>query len=156
MTPPAPVRFGQVWESPDKAIGSMRYLVVSSDVYNDAFGDRRAITVEIDSRAVFDGVYREPITDAGTAYNDRGDLSRYRVGRWPLISVRRPTTSALALIACLWPPLPVRRTVAVYTPGLVGAVKATRTPIRDDELLTARGPEPLTRASTTSVFGAGP
>jgi hypothetical protein len=38
MTPPAPVRFGQVWESPDEAIGSMRYLVVSSDAYNDAFG----------------------------------------------------------------------------------------------------------------------
>jgi hypothetical protein len=48
------VRFGQVWESPDEAIGSMRYLVVSSDAYNDAFGDRRAIAVEIDSRAVFD------------------------------------------------------------------------------------------------------
>lgn len=43
-----------MWESPDEAIGSMRYLVVSSDAYNDAFGDRRAIAVEIDSRAVFD------------------------------------------------------------------------------------------------------
>ena len=27
--------------------------------------------VEIDSRAVFEGVYREPIVDAGTAYLDR-------------------------------------------------------------------------------------
>ncbi|HSL08739.1 MAG TPA: hypothetical protein VK887_12315 [Pseudonocardiaceae bacterium] len=65
------MRFGQVWESPNEAIGSMRYLIVSSDAYNDAFGDRRAIAVEIDSRAVFEGVYREPITDAGTAYLDR-------------------------------------------------------------------------------------
>lgn len=71
MTSPVRVRFGQVWESPDEVIGSMRYLVVSSDAYNDAFGDRRAIAVEIDSRAVFEGVYREPITDAGTAYLDR-------------------------------------------------------------------------------------
>lgn len=67
----APLRFGQVWESPDEAIGTMRYLIVSSDAYNAAFGDRRAIAVEIDSRAVFEGVYREPITDAGTAYLDR-------------------------------------------------------------------------------------
>lgn len=72
MTPPATsVRFGQVWESPDEAIGSLRYLIVSSDAYNKAFGDRRAIAVEIDSRAVFEGVYREPITDAGTAHLDR-------------------------------------------------------------------------------------
>ena len=49
----------------------MRYLVVSSDAYNAAFGDRRAIAVEIDSRAIFEGVYREPIVDAGTAYLDR-------------------------------------------------------------------------------------
>ncbi|MGH4016058.1 MAG: hypothetical protein ACRDSL_19475 [Pseudonocardiaceae bacterium] len=67
----SPVRFGQVWESPDEAIGTMRYLIVSSDAYNTAFGDRRAIAVEIDSRAIFEGVYREPITDAGTAYLDR-------------------------------------------------------------------------------------
>jgi mRNA-degrading endonuclease toxin of MazEF toxin-antitoxin module len=71
MTSPVPVRFGQVWESPDEAIGPMRYLIVSSDAYNDAFVDRRAIAVEIDSRAVFEGVYREPITDAGTACLDR-------------------------------------------------------------------------------------
>jgi mRNA-degrading endonuclease toxin of MazEF toxin-antitoxin module len=67
----APLRFGQVWESPDEAIGTMRYLIVSSDAYNAAFGDRRVIAVEIDSRAVFAGVYREPIIDAGTAYLDR-------------------------------------------------------------------------------------
>ncbi|MDQ3886513.1 MAG: hypothetical protein M3308_05775 [Actinomycetota bacterium] len=67
----SPVRFGQVWESPDEAIGAMRYLIVSSDAYNAAFGDRRAIAVEIDSRAVFEGVYREPIVDAGTAHLDR-------------------------------------------------------------------------------------
>lgn len=49
---PAGIRFGQVRESPDEAIGSMRYLVVSSDAYNTAFGDRRVIAVEIpDSRA---------------------------------------------------------------------------------------------------------
>ncbi|MDT7713000.1 MAG: hypothetical protein QOG46_1694, partial [Pseudonocardiales bacterium] len=35
------IRFGQVWESPDETIGSMRYLVVSSDAYNTAFADRR-------------------------------------------------------------------------------------------------------------------
>ncbi|MGH3867979.1 MAG: hypothetical protein ACRDQ4_18015 [Pseudonocardiaceae bacterium] len=33
MTPPASVRFGQVWESPDEAMGSMRYLIVSFDAY---------------------------------------------------------------------------------------------------------------------------
>lgn len=70
-SPVASVRFGQVWESPDEAIGSLRYLIVSSDSYNEAFGDRRAIAVEIDSRAVFEGIYREPIIDAGTAYLDR-------------------------------------------------------------------------------------
>ncbi|MGH3982573.1 MAG: hypothetical protein ACRDSN_06730 [Pseudonocardiaceae bacterium] len=59
------IRFGQVWESPDEAIGSMRYLVVSSDAYNTAFGDRRVIAVEVDSRAVYQGAYREPIVDAG-------------------------------------------------------------------------------------------
>jgi hypothetical protein len=49
----------------------MRYLVVSSDAYNTAFGDRRVIAVEIDSRAVYHGAYREPIPDAGTAHLDR-------------------------------------------------------------------------------------
>lgn len=49
----------------------MRYLVVSSDAYNTAFGDRRVIAVEVDSRAVYHGVYREPIVDAGTAHLDR-------------------------------------------------------------------------------------
>ncbi|MGH4012299.1 MAG: hypothetical protein ACRDTH_29745 [Pseudonocardiaceae bacterium] len=49
----------------------MRYLVVSSDAYNTAFDDRRVIAVEVDSRAVYQGVYREPITDAGTAHLDR-------------------------------------------------------------------------------------
>jgi hypothetical protein len=65
------VRFGQVWESPDETIGSMRYLVVSSDAYNAAFGDRRVIAVEIDSRAIYHGAFREPIVDAGTAHLDR-------------------------------------------------------------------------------------
>jgi hypothetical protein len=50
-------------------LGSMRYLVVSSDAYNAAFGDRRVIAVEVDSRAVYQGAYREPI--AGTAHLDR-------------------------------------------------------------------------------------
>ena len=49
----------------------MRYLVVSSDAYNTAFSDRRVIAVEIDSRAVYHGAYREPIPDAGTAHLDR-------------------------------------------------------------------------------------
>jgi hypothetical protein len=65
------IQFGQVWESPDETIGSMRYLVVSSDAYNTAFGDRRVIAVEVDSRAVYSGAYREPIVDAGTAHLDR-------------------------------------------------------------------------------------
>jgi hypothetical protein len=60
-----------VWESPDETIGSMRYLVVSSNAYNTAFGDRRVIAVEVDSHAVYHGAYREPITDAGTARLDR-------------------------------------------------------------------------------------
>jgi hypothetical protein len=49
----------------------MRYLVVSSDAYNSAFGDRRVIAVEIDSRGLYHGVFREPIVDAGTAHLDR-------------------------------------------------------------------------------------
>lgn len=68
--PPA-VRFGQVWESTPEAIGTMRYLVVSSNAYNTAFGDRRVIAVEVDSRAIYHGSYREPIVDAGTAHLDR-------------------------------------------------------------------------------------
>ena len=72
LTPRRPeIRYGQVWESLDEAIGSMRYLVVSSDAYNAAFGDRRVIAVEIDSRGLFQGAYREPIVDAGTAHLDR-------------------------------------------------------------------------------------
>ena len=65
------IRFGQVWASRDEVLGAMNYLVVSSDAYNAAFGDRRVIAVEIDSRAVYEGVYREPIIDAGTALLDR-------------------------------------------------------------------------------------
>lgn len=65
------IQFGQVWESPDETIGSMRYLIVSSDAYNTAFGDRRVIAVEVDSHAVYSGAYREPIVDAGTAHLDR-------------------------------------------------------------------------------------
>jgi hypothetical protein len=60
-----------VWESPDETIGTMHYLVVSSDAYNAAFGDRRVIAVEVDTRAVYQGAYREPIIDAGTAHLDR-------------------------------------------------------------------------------------
>jgi mRNA-degrading endonuclease toxin of MazEF toxin-antitoxin module len=71
--PPLPpsVRFGQVWESSREVIGPMRYLVVSSDAYNTAFADRRVIAVEVDSAGVYEGVYREPIVDAGTAHLDR-------------------------------------------------------------------------------------
>ncbi|MEJ2866367.1 hypothetical protein WCD74_01235 [Actinomycetospora sp. OC33-EN08] len=65
------IRFGQVWESRREAIGPMRYLVVSSDAYNAAFADRRVIAVEVDSAGVYEGVYREPIVDAGTAHLDR-------------------------------------------------------------------------------------
>jgi len=68
---PPPARFGQVWESVPEAIGTMRYLVVSSNTYNAAFGDRRVIAVEVDSRAIYEGSYREPIVDAGTAHLDR-------------------------------------------------------------------------------------
>lgn len=49
----------------------MRYLVVSGQVYNTAFGDRRVIAVEVDSQGVYDGDFREPIVDAGTAHLDR-------------------------------------------------------------------------------------
>jgi mRNA-degrading endonuclease toxin of MazEF toxin-antitoxin module len=71
-TPGSPAfRFGQVWESRREVIGTLRYLVVSSDAYNAAFGDRRVIAVEVDSAAVYEGVFREPIVDAGTAHLDR-------------------------------------------------------------------------------------
>jgi hypothetical protein len=52
-------------------MGPLNYLVVSSDTYNAAFGDRRVIAVEVDSRAIYEGTYREPIVDAGTAMLDR-------------------------------------------------------------------------------------
>jgi len=65
------VRFGQVWESSTEIIGTMRYLVVSHDSYNTAFADRRVIAVEVDSHAVYEGSYREPIVDVGTAHLDR-------------------------------------------------------------------------------------
>lgn len=68
--PPA-FRFGQVWESRREVIGPMRYLIVSSDAYNTAFGDRRVIAVEVDSAAVYEGAFREPVVDAGTAHLDR-------------------------------------------------------------------------------------
>lgn len=68
---PDPVRYGQVWVSRDEVMGPMNYLVVSSDAYNAAFGDRRVIAVEVDPRAVYDGTYREPVVDAGTAMLDR-------------------------------------------------------------------------------------
>ena len=42
---------GQV-VSRDEGLGPVRYLVVSSDAYNAAFGDRRVIAVEIDSRLI--------------------------------------------------------------------------------------------------------
>jgi mRNA-degrading endonuclease toxin of MazEF toxin-antitoxin module len=69
--PAEAVRFGQVWVSRDEVMGPMNYLVVSSDAYNAAFGDRRVIAVEVDSRSVYEGTYREPIVDAGTALLDR-------------------------------------------------------------------------------------
>jgi hypothetical protein len=69
--PTPPIQYGQVWVSRDEVMGPMNYLVVSSDAYNAAFGDRRVIAVEIDSRAIHEGAYREPIVDAGTAMLDR-------------------------------------------------------------------------------------
>jgi len=66
-----PIRYGQVWVSRDEVMGPINYLVVSSDDYNAAFGDRRVIAVEVDSRAIYEGTYREPIVDAGTAMLDR-------------------------------------------------------------------------------------
>jgi mRNA-degrading endonuclease toxin of MazEF toxin-antitoxin module len=77
VTAPAPrrqgpsIRYGEVWESRSEVIGPIRYLVVSSDAYNAAFGDRRVIAVEVDSNAIYHGAYREPIVDAGTAHLDR-------------------------------------------------------------------------------------
>ena len=69
--PTAQVRYGQVWVSRDELLGPMNYLVVSSDAYNAAFADRRVIAVEVDPRAVYEGTFREPIVDAGTALLDR-------------------------------------------------------------------------------------
>jgi hypothetical protein len=69
--PHSAIRYGQVWVSRDEVMGPLNYLVVSSDAYNAAFGDRRVIAVEVDSRAVYAGTYREPIVDAGTAMLDR-------------------------------------------------------------------------------------
>ena len=72
MTRPLPsVRYGQVWVSRDEVLGAMNYLVVSGDAYNAAFADRRVIAVEVDPRAVYEGTFREPIVDAGTALLDR-------------------------------------------------------------------------------------
>ena len=70
-TPVRDVRYGQVWVSRDEVMGAMNYLIVSSDAYNASFGDRRVIAVEVDFRALYEGTYREPITDAGTAMLDR-------------------------------------------------------------------------------------
>jgi mRNA-degrading endonuclease toxin of MazEF toxin-antitoxin module len=70
-SPAGEIRYGQVWASRDEVMGTMNYLIVSSDAYNDAFGDRRVIAVEVDSRAIYEGAYREPIVDAGTALLDR-------------------------------------------------------------------------------------
>lgn len=67
----ATVRYGQVWASRDEVLGTIDYLVVSSDAYNTAFSDRRVIAVEVDSRSVYEGTFREPIVDAGTALLDR-------------------------------------------------------------------------------------
>ncbi len=77
--PTEPIRYGQVWVARDEVMGPMHYLVVSSDAYNAAFGDRRIIAVEVDSRSVYEGTFREPIVDAGTALLDR--LVRVARGR---------------------------------------------------------------------------
>jgi hypothetical protein len=77
----ARVRYGQVWVSRDEVLGAMNYLIVSSDAYNAAFGDRRVIAVEVDSRAVSEGTYREPIVDAGVRRCSTG-LSGWRARCW--------------------------------------------------------------------------
>jgi mRNA-degrading endonuclease toxin of MazEF toxin-antitoxin module len=69
--PAGTIRYGQVWVSRDEVLGPMNYLIVSSDAYNTAFADRRVIAVEVDPRAVYEGTFREPIVDAGTALLDR-------------------------------------------------------------------------------------
>ena len=61
------ILFGQVWH----ALDGTRYLVVSSDAYNTAFGDRRVLAVEVDPRGGGAGTYREPVGAAGTAHLDR-------------------------------------------------------------------------------------
>jgi len=66
----------------------MRYLVVSSDAYNTAFGDRRVITVEVDSHAVHQGTYREPIIDADTAHLDGSEGGAQHVSH--RVEARRP------------------------------------------------------------------
>jgi hypothetical protein len=72
VSAPGPkIRYGQVWLSREEVLGVVNYLIVSSDAYNDAFADQRVIAVEIDSRDVYRGTYREPIVDAGTAMLDR-------------------------------------------------------------------------------------
>ena len=65
--PGALIQYGQVWVSRDEVMGPMNYLVVSSDAYNAAFADRRVIVVDVDSRSVYEGTYREPIVDAAVA-----------------------------------------------------------------------------------------
>jgi hypothetical protein len=65
------IRYGQVWVSREEVLGAVNYLIVSSDAYNEVFADQRVIAVEVDARGVYQGTYREPIVDAGTAMLDR-------------------------------------------------------------------------------------
>ena len=72
MSDPGPrIRYGQVWVCREEVLGAVNYLIVSSDAYNEVFADQRVIAVEVDSRGVYPGTYREPIVDAGTAMLDR-------------------------------------------------------------------------------------
>ena len=47
-----PIRYGQVWVSRDEVLGPMNYLVVSSDAYNAAFGDRPPNAADHRHRAI--------------------------------------------------------------------------------------------------------
>lgn len=49
-----------------EVMGPVNDLDGSSDADNAAFGNRRVIAAEIDSRAIYEGASREPLVDAGT------------------------------------------------------------------------------------------
>src|ERR1022692_3758782 len=70
-TRPVPPRFGEVWTVKGSVLGPLPVLVVSGDLYNDAYGEIRVLTAEIDTRGLRGGGLREPVEDQGTALLDR-------------------------------------------------------------------------------------